>query len=429
MLKENLKIFQFSGKDIKYLILIWILFASTAPFQFYAMVPYHPYKLLVLFLVTIMFAIMLRDRSGISNGNIIYFIIVVQSFYSLLSIVIHSISPEKFFILDGYVYLNLFFQLIAVLISLVFINSYGLIHKLSVSMISVMVVMAGFGLIIFFLGLIINLQPFSFTVLADHRDINNYILSFSSSVSEYSFGSVIRSAGFFDEPGTLAYYIIIALLLNKMYGYSRRAEFLLTAFGFCTLSLAFFISLVLYYFIFGILERRLKSVLCLVVAVCIFFLVIIEFKGRSEIGRVVYELTVHRIMPADEAENKLFKGDNRSANIEYARHAFLSAPFFGQGMLAHTDEKSEYFGKLCCNPLHPLATEGLVGTFIFFLVYIYWGFFILNKRPFDYISAGSWFIIFVNMLQRPGATGGTFGYFVFIFLLEASRWRNMQQKQ
>ena len=430
-IKNKIENFESSGKSMKSLILIWILFTSTSPFQFYAMVPHHPYKLLTFFVVVSMLTLMIRDRRGLfsnNSNNIIYYIILIQSVYSFLAIFIHSFSLDIFLIENGLVYLNLFIQLIVVLFSFAFICSYGLIHKLAVSMIPVMVIMAGFSAVIFFLGLIINLQPFSFTALSDHRDINNYILGFSSSVSEYSFGSVIRSSGYFDEPGTLAFYIVIAMLLNKMYGYSKIAEYFLIAFGLCTVSLAFYISLILYYFIFGIIERRLRVVLWLVVIVLTLSLTIFEFSNKSELGRVVYELTVHRIMPPDESENKLFKGDNRSENFEYAKQAFFQSPFFGQGMLAHSSEKNEFFGKLCCNPLHPFASDGFVGTLVFFLIYIYWGFYILNKRPFDYISAGSWFIIFVNMLQRPGATGGTFGYFVFIFLLEASRWRKSQQR-
>lgn len=418
---------QFSRSDIKYVVLIWILFTSTAPFEFYAMVPYHPYKMLVVLIVAIMLAIMLLFGIKKSN-NVIFYILIIQAVYSLLTIYIHAISLDSFSMEDGSIYLNLFIQLIVVLISFAFINNYGLLHKVAISTIPVMVIMAAFGVIILLLGLVVNIQPFSFTALADHRDISNYILTFSSSVSDFGFGSIIRSAGYFDEPGTFAYYITIVLLINKMYGYSKRAERMLIGFGLCTMSLAFFISVILYYFIFGILEGRLKVVIWMAVIVGLLFSAIVEFKDRSEIGRVVYELTVYRVMPPDESEDKLFKGDNRSENFAYAKQAFLQAPFFGHGMSAHTNEKNEFVGKLCCNPLHPLATEGLVGTFIYFLVFIYWGILILRNKSFDYISAGAWIIIFINMMQRPGFSGGTFGYFVFIFLLEATRWRIMQQR-
>ena len=418
---------QFSRSDIKNVILVWILFTSTAPFQFYAMIPYHPYKLLVLLVVVVMLAVMLRDGIKKSN-NVIFYILIIQAIYSLLTIFIHAISLDSFYMEDGYIYLNLFIQLIVVFISFAFINNYGLLHKVAVSTVPVMVVMAAFGVVILFLGLIVNIQPFSFTALADHRDISNYILTFSSSVSDLGFASIIRSAGYFDEPGTFAYYITIVLLINKMYGYSKLAERLLIGFGLCTMSLAFFISVTLYYFIFGMLEGRLKVVIWMAVIAGLVISAIVELKDRSEIGRVVYELTVYRVLPPDESEDKLFKGDNRSENFAYAKQAFSQAPFFGHGMSAHTNEKNEFVGKLCCNPLHPLATEGLVGTFIYFLVFIYWGFLILKNKPFDYISAGAWIIIFINMMQRPGFSGGTFGYFVFIFLLEATRWRIMQQR-
>ncbi len=425
--KNKVENLQFRGNDIKYVFLVWVLFTSTAPFEYYAMVPYHPYKFLALFIVMVMLIVLLRD--GIKKSNdIIFYIIVAQACYSIFAIYIHAISLDSFSLEDGYIYINLFNQLIVVFICFTFIKNLSLVHKIAVSMIPVMSVMAVFGMITLFLGVLVNLQPFSFTAMAEHRDISNYILTFSSSVSDFGFGSIIRSAGYFDEPGTFAFYITTTLLINKMYGYSKLAERVLVCFGLSTMSLAFFISVILYYFIFGILEGRVKAFFWAAIIVGILFALIVEFKDRSVIGGAVYELTVYRVLPPDESEVKLFKGDNRSENFAVAKQAFLQAPFFGHGMSAHTNEKSEFVGKLCCNPLHPFATDGLVGTFVFFLVFLYWGFYILSRKPFDYISAGAWIIFFANMLQRPGATGGSFGYFVFIFLLEASRWRKSQQR-
>jgi hypothetical protein len=409
------------------MILVWLLWTSTAPFEFYSIVPYHPYKYLVLFFAVIMLTILLRKGIKKSN-NIIYMILIIQAFYSILSIPIHVISLNSFSIESGLIYINLLIQLIVIFICFTFINRFSLIHKLAVSLIPVMIVMAGFGMINLLLGLLVNIQPLSFTAISDHRDISNYILTFSSSVSDFGVASIIRSAGYFDEPGTFAFYITVTLLINKMYGGSKLSERMLVGFGLCTMSLAFFISVILYYVIFGILEGRFKVIVWLVVIVASLFMTIIEYKEKSEIGRVVYELTVYRVLTDDITDDRLFHGDNRSDNLTHAKQAFMQAPFFGHGMTAHTNEKSEFFGKLCCNPLHPFATEGLIGTFVFFLVFIYWGFYILNQKSFDLISAGAWVIVFINMLQRPGTMGGSFGYFVFIFLLEASRWRIMQRR-
>lgn len=428
MLKENkFKIFHLSPIEIKYMILVWLLWTSTAPFEFYSIIPYHPYKYLVVFVAVIMLIILFRN--GIKkSSNIIFFIILIQAFYSVLSIPIHIISLNSFTVESSLIYINLLIQLTVVFICFTFINSLSLVHKLAVSLIPVMIIMAGFGMLNLLLGVLVNIQPISFTAISDHRDISNYLLTFSSSVSDLGFASIIRSSGYFDEPGTFAFYITVTLLINKMYGGSKLSERLLVGFGLCTMSLAFFISVILYYIIYGILEGHIKVIIWLSVIVFSLFVAIVEYRDKSDITRVVYELTVYRVMTDDITDDRLFHGDNRSDNLTHAKQAFLQAPFFGHGMTAHTNEKSEFYGKLCCNPLHPFATEGLVGTFVFFLVFIYWGFYIVNQKKFDYISAGAWIIIFVNMLQRPGTMGGSFGYFVFIFLLEASRWRNMQRR-
>jgi hypothetical protein len=423
---RKLNILHIVRADIKYLFLIWVMFTSTAPFEFYAMIPYHPYKALVMFIVIIMLMATIMKSIKIT-GDVIVLILIVQIVYSCFTILIHTVSLEQFQFDDGLAYINLAIQLIVVLISYIFIKRFFSIHKLAVSLIPIMIVIAALGMVILILGILANLQPFSSTVLIDHRYIGNYILTFSPGAPDYGIGRIIRSAGYFDEPGTFAFYLTITLLINRMYGYSKWAERWLIVLGVCTFSLAFFISVTLHLLLFGLLDKRIKLIIASVVIIGSLIFLINENRENSKIADIIYNLTIYRILPDDTVGSpKLFRGDNRSVNFYYAKKAFLEAPFFGHGYLAHTKGKPEYVGRLCCNPLHPLATEGIIGTFIFFNVLIYWGFYILRHKPFDFVSAVAWFIVFVNMLQRPGFSGGSFGYFVFIFLLQATKWRRMQ---
>jgi len=408
-------------KNKFYILLVWILFTSVEPFQFYAIVPFHPYKILVFLVASLFFFILL------SKGNKLIFdipacIIILHVFYSLLAIPIHLAFLDDFSPDDGVIYINLFLQLIVIFITYIFITQILSIHVIAVTLIKVMAVMAFLGMVSLFLIYFFNFQPFSYTVRPGVRDISNFITTFATGVHDNNFASIVRSAGYFDEPGTFAYFLTVALLLNKLYGYSKAIEKILVFFGFCTLSLAFMVTLFLYFIIFGIIEKKYLFIMIFFGVISILTQLIYIYKEKNEFGKQVYELTMYRLQ-SDDTGDKLFNGDNRSENLSYAYKAFLKAPLFGHGMNAHVNIKNEFYGKLCCNPLHPIATDGIIGTLIFFLLFIVWGLYIFKGGNVDLISAGAWFIILISLIQRPGFLAGPFGYFVFIFLFQATKWR------
>ncbi|MDA9285244.1 hypothetical protein N9P94_00165 [Pseudomonadales bacterium] len=402
--------------------IIWLLFTSTAPFEFYALIPHHPYKYLTILLGVVMFSFMVRDNYKIPI-DVVVIILVVQAVYSLLTIFLHYLTIPVFSIEEGVIYVNLFIQLVVIVLCYVYIQNNGLMKQMLVSYLYLMAVMALLATVVFALGILVELEPVSFTVIPDHRPISNYIFSFSpGAASEFAGGRVIRVAGYFDEPGTFAFYITIALLLNKLTLRSKRLQWVYVLCGACTLSLAFFISLFLYFLIFSIVERKTHITGLLIGAIFVLVIGITQFRDESALGKVIYDLTLHRMQLNDSDDDKLIEGDNRSLNVSYAIAAFMDAPIIGQGKGAHSSSGGEYEGKICCNPMHPLATEGILGTVIFFSLIIYGAFLACFRRPFDPVAVGVWIIVFANLAQRPGFHAGSFGYFVFIFLLEATIW-------
>ena len=414
-------------KEKLYFILVWTLFTSVEPFQFYAIIPYHPYKLLT-FCITIFFLWKLFQKKIKLTFDVILVIVIIQLIYTLLTVVIHLISINEFGLEDSIIYFNLFLQLVVISITFLFIKNILSIHLLSLTFIRVLSIMAILGFISIFLIYIFHLQPFSYTSREGNRDISNFILTFATGRIEDNYLTIIRSSGYFDEPGTFAFYIVVALLLNKMYSFSKKHEYILMIMGFCTLSIAFIISIFLYLVIFGIIERKLKLVISLIAILSSLTIIIETFKQENEVFKQLYELTIYRLQ-SDENDDKLINGDNRSENIAYAYKAFMKAPLFGYGMNAHVNPKTEFYGKICCNPLHPFATEGIFGTLIYFSIFIFWGFYIFKSGRIDYISLGCWIIILINLIQRPGFLAGPFGYFAYVLLFEATRQRKSKHAQ
>lgn len=409
------------NKDFLYIGLIWILFTSTAPFEFYSIVPHHPYKILAgITTLTILYLCCLKKFY--LKGGLILTLILIQIIYSLLSIIIHLISFDYYVLNDLKIYFNLFIQLSVVYIVYQFICLYKLNRKIAISLIYCVMIMSILGTITLLLGLVGNIQPYSKSLLIGHRDIYNYILSFSSSISNFESFSIIRSAGYFDEPGTMATYVLLAIILNKIYDYSKNIEKVLVITGFSTLSMAYFVIILFYIFGIYILKKKFLRIILLLLFISLLQMITYTYKDKLNFIHGFYELTFQRFELSLDSD-QLLKGNNRSENFKSAYTAFLSAPIFGYGMNAHTNEKVEYFGKLCCNPLHPLATEGIVGSLIFFSIFIYWSLLVINRKTIDRVVFLCWVMVILCLIQRPGFNSGSFGTLYFIFLVDATLWR------
>lgn len=403
----------------KILILIWILFTSVEPFQFYAVVPYHPYKIIVFFL-TFYFLFVILSKKVKLNIDLFVLVLLIQMVFTFITIGIHYLSINEFIFDDGIIYFNLFLQLIVNLLLYIYVKNFYSFKSLSFSVVKVMSYMAILGTIGIVLIYTFSITPFSYTVREGNRDISNFLFTFATGKIEDNFLAIIRSAGYFDEPGTFAFYIIIAILLNKLYGFSKKYEYILMIFGFCTLSLAFFISIFFYIILFSVIEKRIIFLSFLLTILSSIFILIVSLKNEDPLFQQLYELTIYRLESDGTTDGQQFNGDNRSENIKYAYKAFLNAPFFGYGMNAHVNSKIEYYGKLCCNPLHPLATEGIFGTIIYFLLFFAWFFTLFKFGYFDFVSFAAWLIVLLNLFQRPGFSNGPFGYFIYILLINAT---------
>ncbi len=357
-------------------------------------------------------------------------VLILQMIYTIFTIPQHIYSIPEFGIDDADIYINLLIQLVVVYFCYIYVKRFIGIKVLGESFVWIIASIQILGLIVFIGGLAGFIEPVSSYTAPGSRLINNYLLSFSppEAVTHFDSGSLIRIAGFFDEPGTNAFYIITAIVINRLYGYSRTAERILFIGGVATLSLAFFISAFVFYFFLLIMNRKYISFSIFLVLFLITFTAINEYKDKSDFTQSLYELTVYRVQTDNIQEEKLFAGDNRSQNFRASIDAFAKAPLFGYGKNAHSNPKSEFYGKLCCNPMHPFATEGIVGVIVYFQIIIMWTLLVWVRGHSNGTLLVLWLIIALNLAQRPGFHHGALGYFVFILLLEATRWRIAQSK-
>lgn len=406
-------------KDTSFLLLLWAMFTATAPFYLHLAIPYHPYKFIIAFgLGYMLYALSFRKEVRLGN-KVIISILALQIVYSIMA----SVLQSTFLGVDR-LYINLSIQLVAVTIVYIYVYTFFNINKLALSTSYIFISMGVLGGVAFFLGAVGVLKPVSMFP-SDNPLYTNFLLTFSNAYYEVGNSYIIRIAGYFDEPGSFAYFLTITLLINKLYDYSKKIELALIFLGVFTLSLAFFISVFLYILFFYIKIRHTKIIVLLILSMIASIFVIEEYKDNNATVKLIHELSIGRLKLAENDDVKLISGDNRSQKFLWSKEAFFKSPYIGHGMSAYGNPRSEYYGKLCCNILDPLATHGLIGTVIFFMLFFYWFYTIFDfkKGTLDYVSLGAFLIVIANLFQRPGFHGGLFGYFVYIFLVEASLWR------
>lgn len=243
--------------------------------------------------------------------------------------------------------------------------------------------------ILIFCGL---LSPITTFENVDGREAYCYGLT----CSNYVVGNLIRIAGYFDEPGALAYWGVFALLFNKLFINNKIVEFTLVIGLFFTLSAAYFVQIALY-FIFFYFTHLKKNIIPLILMLSLVFV------GFQKLGTndVVASYTVERF-----AGGKI--QSSRTELSMVAKRAFLKNPIVGCG--AKKFESMQYMGD---NPFEIPAKDGIVGLIITYLPLIL-VFLRYYKRKEVLFAA---LILSAGYLQRPFHIHILHSFMLYLFVI------------
>jgi hypothetical protein len=291
------------------------------------------------------------------------------------------------------------------------------------------------GWIIFVLGLIgapiLDIATIHVSFF-DKRPSYNFWLTHTNAIYVVGNSLIVRVAGFFDEPGTFAYYITFALILNKTYGFGRKLEILLFLAGFPTLSLAYFISTLLYLILFYLNLKNIRYFAILTLTLILLTNYIHANRDASDVNAQIYDKTLGRFS-LTQSDGKIIEGDNRSQLFNNGFEAFQDAPIIGHGVHYQKNPKSKYrniyFG---ANLMAPFATYGIVGVAFLWLHFYFWSYLIFiyfPKSKVKKIFIFSWLIVAINLLQRPDLIG-LLNYFLVLLLIDSTlRSKKMLEKK
>jgi hypothetical protein len=320
----------------------------------------------------------------------------------------------KSFYFNIYVLLNIFFSFMLIyhkdlefiiqilqfnLISIIIIYLNLFLDKKQIIKILVkfMTLISKMGILLFFLltfGIINNPLSKHVQIESIGRVLENYILNFTN--YSISLGNIkfIRLGGYFEEPGLFALLIIFTIILNNLYEVNKNADKWLNIAGFLTFSLAYFITIPLYYLI-SIKKLNFKKTIITLSIVLI--IVLMLFNLDTNLTNYIYQRSIQRI------ENFLIKGisaTNRSSSINKGISLIKENPLFGLGISKVNNlnyDRSSIIG---------LITQfGLLGILIYYLHHILILKYIIYKKD-EKLLLNTYFllinfIIIINYFHRP----------------------------
>ena len=357
--------FSFQG-----LLLFFSLIAAW-PCVFYLMgiLPDFKINLLVLFVSLVGYCVYLHRIKPLTIQRPILIIILTQ----VMIWVAYSI-----FYFDSSYYTRLLSISIATLVMIADSNSnVPKFSKIFVYWVTAQSFLSAVGFLLCILGLI---QPVSTFIEMDGREGFNFLLFTTNTYMEI----FVRPAGFFDEPGALACWGVYALVLNKLFLKNKYIEYTLLICLTVTLSIAFYIQAILYFFLFY-KDNILKLLFIAIVSVFSIGFIVSqdELFYDAIIGRIQY----------DESQGTI-SGDNRADLSKNAFKVFAQSPIVGIG----AKNLAENYSEINSNFFTYFASDGLVGQIVTWMPFVY-AFFVLGKGRRE-VRYGI-IILSVGMLQRP----------------------------
>lgn len=225
------------------------------------------------------------------------------------------------------------------------------------------------------------LQPLLTVLPADSFHVYRFYGILCSKVGGSDF---VRPAGYFDEAGALAAWVVYGLIFNYAFikdGLYRKYTPWFTT---VTLSLAFYIQMALY-----LAFENIKSIYRLFPIVLVILIAIPYVNNTEGSDFDIYSRTIGRFELDSETG---IAGNNRQDQMDKAYSIFERYPVFGIG----SQNLGRQEDRVSDNPYEVLAKDGIVG---FIITYLPLFLIVLNNRRKEVVFG--LLVVFVGYQQRP----------------------------
>ncbi len=396
-------------------LMFWFTLANFQPFTF-TQLSFHPGPIIFLIFGMIMVMDLVSSnklRIDPTVGVTIYSILAFQ----LILLYIH----------DDMTYVSYFIGFGVSCVAFLYGYTFLGIRKMAEQFVSIMTVMLFLSTVAFILAFLGVLEPLSEHFNRDGRIAYNYIFTFTNSQLSLPHGIIMRPAGYFDEPGTLAFFSFYAVMINEIYLKKKNKTLQLVLLTIPTMSMAFFIL------IFGYISYKLifslKGILLLITVTIMFSFLGTYMRNNqtSPASVILYRKTFGRF-EKDKTTGEI-QGDNRSELMELSKETFLKNPYWGVGR--RDSNKNGFMG---ANGIFPFARDGIVGGLLYYspylILWIFYCFNTLKQYKFNHKEFVLFILLGINYLQRPNLADGIDVVCILLLVLlyfESSKVREERQ--
>ena len=366
-------------------IIIFICFLISYPFVLQQLIPCPPYTIVFIPICFLFICSMLYHRGAKLEKTIMFFFLG-QGVYYLFSFIIHN---------DVYYFYRIFYLIFSCAGLSVLNKKKGIIHFVKIwnYFIASIVVC---GVIAFFLVLFGK----SLVEIPFQNIDTRPAMCFGLTCTNTRIGNMIRFAGYFDEPGAMAFWGVYSLILNKLFVKSSKVEWILIIGLLFTFSMAYYIQLFIYVLCFY--GNKIKVMLPIIVT-SLGLLVYINNSQNSNYE--LYRWTLQRFEKNSSGKIET----NRDDLSEMAKKTFKTSPIVGMG-----EDFVEHSGVyMSDNPFETLAKDGIIGYIVVYSPIFY--VMLKSKRRKELLYGA--LILFVGYQQRPFHTYWIHYIMLYSFLI------------
>lgn len=248
---------------------------------------------------------------------------------------------------------------------------------------AIMVVLSVVGVILAYMGL---LSPIGTPLQMPNDDayVDNYLFFFVKKLNDVA-DVLFRSCGYYDEPGSFAYVIMLSLIYNKIHIGSKQLETIFLYGGLATLSAAHIFTVLLYVFFFN-LKNHLQRLSVLLIALGVFWFASLETDNTI--------LQWIKIASVDRVE-KIITGEDESRNYSGSSKMLQDHLIFGDS----EKELSKYNVSRDTISFY-ISKYGLIGSLLIYIPIL----FIIRNNIRKGVFSDEMKLIYIfmlNCIQRP----------------------------
>ena len=261
----------------------------------------------------------------------------------------------------------------------------------------------------FLLALFGKIEPQYFFDRGNGETVYHFYLTTANTLFPVGGGYIIKMAGIFTEGGTMGFYIIHILLLNKLSYNNKNYERILLVAGLPTFSIAFYTSVFIYYILFYFNRSSLKFFLFSSGLLVLSFYLIGYYNDTNSTASYINAFIIERIGPYGTG---VTGGGNRAELLSGSLPYIAERPLLGYGYkYLMTTLGTAYQASIA----GPVVMHGFLG-----IVFVFLHFIILAIRSFQLAILNGNFLFLkasclmaINYIQRPYISS----YYIYLIII------------